>query len=109
MGGIQGLGKTLWSPFKDYPAPMHNVVFVKNVDQRWVFLEKLGRAGVEARIQYAVLNRHPAYRHVPGRFPGADYWSDHAVYLPYGPHLNMDDADRIADAVLASGVELEAV
>ena len=34
-------------------------------------------------------------------FPGADHWTGHAVYLPFGMALTPEDGDRIGRAVLA--------
>jgi dTDP-4-amino-4,6-dideoxygalactose transaminase len=63
---------------------------------------------VAAVRQYRTLSQHPAYKELADRlFPHADYWTDRAVYLPFGMALNCDDAVRVADAVVESGIPLD--
>ena len=42
-------------------------------------------------------------------FPDADYWTERAVYLPFGMALDEEAAAQIADAVLGSRVPLDRV
>ena len=86
-------------------APLHNIVFTPAPDD---LVAGLKQRGVSAVRQYRTLSQHPAYRELADRrFSGADYWTDRAVYLPFGMSLQPDDAARIADAVVASGVALD--
>jgi len=85
-------------------APLHNIVFAKQPD---LLVEKLKAQGIFASRQYRTLSQHPAYRHLADRtYPNADHWTDHAVYLPFGMALTPEDAKRIAEALIAAGVEL---
>lgn len=86
-------------------APLHNIVFSAEPDR---LVTALRTAGVFATRQYRTLAQHPAYAELAERpYPNADYWSDRAVYLPFGMALSPADANRIADAIEATGVALE--
>ena len=86
-------------------APLHNIVFTPEPDQ---LVAALKEAGIAAVRQYRTISGHPAYRDLAeAAFPNADYWTDHAVYLPFGMALLPEHSERIAAAVLDSGVPLE--
>jgi perosamine synthetase len=85
-------------------APLHNLVFTREPDRLVAELKEVGIAAVR---QYRTINGHPAYRDLAGPFPSADYWTDHAVYLPFGMALLPEHGERIAEAVLHSGVPLQ--
>ncbi len=88
-------------------APLHNVVFTPRSDD---LVALLRQRGVSAVRQYRTLSQHPAYRALADRpFPNADYWTDRAVYLPFGMTLLPEDAARIAEAVERSGIALDSV
>jgi perosamine synthetase len=84
-------------------APLHNIVFTHQPD---ALISALGSRRIHAIRQYRTLSQHPAYAHLIGAFTNADYWTDHAVYLPFGMSLMPEDAARIAAAVRESGVAL---
>ena len=64
--------------------------------------------GVTAVRQYRTLSQHPAYRELADRpFPAADWWTDRAVYLPFGMAMMPDDAARVADAIRDADVPLQ--
>jgi len=70
----------------------------------------LKQNGIHAVRQYRTISQHPAYRDLAWcEFPNADYWTDRAVYLPFGMSLTAEDAGRIATAVRQSGVALDPV
>ncbi len=97
------LGVTLWTT-PGATAPLHNVVFTLQPD---ALVTVLRQGGILAVCQYVTLTRHPAYAATTtASFPASDWWSDHAVYLPFGMALSEGDAERIAASVLASGVPL---
>lgn len=83
--------------------PLHNIVFAQRRD---ALIGKLNAAGIEARWQYRTICQHPCYKHLTGNYPNADWWTDHAVYLPFGMALTEAQAEQVADAVIASGEEL---
>lgn len=86
-------------------APLHNIVFTSAAD---ALVAVLKTHGVTAVRQYRTLSQHPAYRELADRpFPAADWWTDRAVYLPFGMAMTPDDAERIADAIHEAGVRLE--
>ena len=88
-------------------APLHNIVFTPAPDE---LVARMKERAVSAVRQYRTLSQHPAYRELADRrFDGADFWTDRAVYLPFGMSLGPDDASRIADAVLAANVPLDAL
>ncbi len=85
-------------------APLHNIVFTPEPD---TLVAALRQDGIAAVRQYRTLSGHPAYSDLARRsFPNADYWTNHAVYLPFGMSLLPEDSERVAAAVLGSGVEL---
>jgi perosamine synthetase len=86
-------------------APLHNIVFSSRAGE---LVQRLRDAGIGAVQQYRTLSQHPPYQHLADRrFPNADYWTDRAVYLPFGMAMSADDAARVAAAVLESGVPLD--
>jgi perosamine synthetase len=83
-------------------APLHNIVFSTRPDE---LVGVLKERRISAVRQYRTLSQHPAYSDLAREaFPAADYWTDHAVYLPFGMTLTPEDAERVADAVLTSGL-----
>jgi perosamine synthetase len=86
-------------------APLHNIVFTSMPD---ALVSALKARGVTAIRQYRTLSQHPAYRELADRrFPSADWWTDRAVYLPFGMALTPDDAARVADAIRDANVPLQ--
>ncbi len=92
----QALGNLLYT-VADNEAPLHNIVFTPEPD---ALVAKLRSRGVLAVRQYRTLSQHPAYAHLAGqRYPDADYWTDHAVFLPFGVGLAPADAHYVVDAL----------
>lgn len=86
-------------------APLHNIVFSAEPDR---LVRALQAAGVFATRQYRTLSQHPAYADLAERsYPNADYWTDKAVYLPFGMALSPADSNRIAAAIETTLIELE--
>jgi len=86
-------------------APLHNIVFTAEPDR---LVEALEQNGIQAVRQYRTISGHPAYKDLARcPFPNADYWTEHALFLPFGMSLTTEDSERIADAVLRSGVPLD--
>jgi perosamine synthetase len=70
-------------------------------------LGRLGEAGVGASVYYPKpVPRMTYYREKYGydaaRFPGAEAVSDRGIALPVGPHLENDDVEVVASALLAA-------
>jgi perosamine synthetase len=85
-------------------APLHNIVFCRRSDQ---LVAELQRQGIRAIRQYRALYQHPPYRHLhDGVYAASEFWTDCAVYLPFGMTLTGQNAELIARAVLSSGLEL---
>jgi perosamine synthetase len=88
-------------------APLHNIVFTSRPDE---LVASLAQRAVSAVRQYRTLAQHPAYEALRDRpYPNADYWTDRAVYLPFGMTLTPEDAARIADAAIGSGLPLDSL
>jgi perosamine synthetase len=88
-------------------APLHNIVFTATPDE---LVASLKQRSVSAVRQYRTLSQHPAYQALRDRaYPNADYWTERAVYLPFGMTLEPGDALRIADAVVESGCPLDSL
>jgi perosamine synthetase len=86
-------------------APLHNIVFTSRPDD---LVASLKRQSISAARVYRTLSQHPVYSHLASHAsPNADYWTDRAVYLPFGMALQPHDAERIAHSVAASGVPLD--
>lgn len=76
--------------------PQHNIYFAEDPA---ALVRGLIVEGVEARRQYAPFHFNPVYGHLDGDYPMAEWWHEHAVYLPFGPGLTVDDVGRISDAI----------
>jgi perosamine synthetase len=97
------LGEHLYSVPGDQ-APLHNIVFTTDGER---LVERLRRNGIAAVQQYRTVSQHPPYRALADRpFENADFWTAHAVYLPFGMAMTPDDSERVGRAVLDSGVNL---
>jgi perosamine synthetase len=85
-------------------APLHNIVF-SNEPARLVAYLKERRIG--AQQQYCTLYDHPAYASLRSDLcPAGEWWTAKAVYLPFGSGLSIHQAERIAEAILASRTDL---
>lgn len=85
-------------------APLHNIVFTSNPAD---LVERLRAQGILAAIQYRALYQHPPYRHLQdGDFAASEFWTDHAVYLPFGMAMTAEDGARVAKAVSETGAPL---
>lgn len=81
----------------DGDFPFQNIVFVEQADD---VVAGLKAQGVLAARQYRALYQHPPYSGLRDRdFPAAEFWTDHAVYLPFGVAMTESDADRVGRAV----------
>ncbi len=84
--------------------PLHNIVFAEEPDR---LISHLRKHGISAVSQYRTLNQHPPFSHLfSGPLHGSNYWSRHAVYLPFGLALERQDAERIAQTIVDSNVPL---
>jgi len=78
-------------------APFYYIVFA---DDPEAAVTALRADGIMAQRHGRALYEHPPYERLrDGEFPGAAYWSNHAVYLPFGLALDEGDARQIAAAV----------
>lgn len=99
----EGLASCLYQ-VRGNEAPLHNIVFTSEPGR---LIDALKQQGIAAIQQYRTLSQHPAYAALAIKaFPNADYWTNHAVYLPFGMSLSSEDAERIVGAVRQAGVPL---
>jgi perosamine synthetase len=85
-------------------APLFNVVFTKEPDRLTAALRSRNIGAVR---QYRTISQHPAYAHLAENgYPNSDWWTDCAVYLPFGLAMDERDAERIGSAILETRVEL---
>lgn len=79
-------------------------LFVVRHPQRDLLQERLAAAGVDTLIHYPIPpHRSGAYAEYAGAaLPIADQLADEVLSLPIGPHLPLEDADRVTDAVHAA-------
>lgn len=99
----QKLGQYLYA-IPGEEAPLHNILFAAQPDELVAFMQA---KGINTVRQYRTLSQHPAYKHLAEKeFPNSNYWTDSAVYLPFGTALEKAEIELLADAVLNSGVEL---
>lgn len=88
-------------------APLHNIVLCEARDQLAAYLAE---RGIKAAVQYRAIFDHPPYQALEDApFENAVYWGKHALYLPFGTALSVEDAERTARAVLESGCVLHEV
>ena len=85
-------------------APLHNIVFSEHPDE---LVTALKAHGISAARPYRLLSQHPAYQELPAAsMDNSQFWTDHAVYLPFGLALTPQDTERIAASIEASGISL---
>ena len=84
--------------------PLHYIVFTS---KPLALIKYLKDRGINAVKQYRTISQHPAYAHLDDdHFPNADFWTHHAVYLPFGLALEVKDAKRIVEALIKSNIPL---
>ena len=86
-------------------------LFVVRHPRRDALQQRLSEAGVEAIIHYPIpphLSGAYAAAFEGGRLPVAERLADEVLSLPMGPHLALEDADRVAAAVRETVGVLEA-
>jgi dTDP-3-amino-3,4,6-trideoxy-alpha-D-glucose transaminase len=78
-------------------------LFVVRHPQRDELREALAAQGIETLIHYPkpVYRFPPFAQHAPPGRSASDTLCDEVLSLPIGPHLQLDDIDCVADAVLA--------
>jgi dTDP-3-amino-3,4,6-trideoxy-alpha-D-glucose transaminase len=107
LAGIEGLGLPMAA---DWAQPVWHLFVVRHA-RRDSLQERLADAGVDTIIHY------PIPPHLTGayaaafegvRLPVAERLADEVLSLPMGPHLQLEDADRVALAVREAVGALEA-
>jgi perosamine synthetase len=85
-------------------APLFNIVFAKEAER---LVTELRTRNIGAVRQYRSIAQHPAYAELADvAFPHSDWWTDFAVYLPFGVALSIQDASRIGEAIRETRIEL---
>jgi perosamine synthetase len=85
-------------------APFYFIVFADDPD---AVVARLRSRAIMAQRHGRALYEHPAYAELHEEdFPGAAYWTEHAVYLPFGLAMTVADAERIGTEVHSIGAIL---
>jgi dTDP-4-amino-4,6-dideoxygalactose transaminase len=98
LAGSQGL---VLPQVPDWAEPVWHL-FVVRTPRRDVFQERLAEAGVDTIIHYPIpphLTGAYASDFERGELPVAERLAAEVLSLPMGPHLALEDADRVAAAV----------
>jgi dTDP-4-amino-4,6-dideoxygalactose transaminase len=78
-------------------------LYVVRTPDRSALQASLGEAGIQTQIHYPIPpHLQHAYSDMPwsrGDFPIAEMLADQVLSLPIGPHLSLDQARQVADAV----------
>lgn len=84
----------------DGGTPAQNIVFVEDPDG---FLEFLKGQGVMGMRQYKTYIHHPPFAPLAaeGPYAGAEFWTRHAAYLPFGVGMTEEQAAHVARAAAA--------
>ena len=96
-----GLGEYLWLEEGDgvfhLGGPFYNIILV---DDPYGVMMNLNGAGIDAKRLFRTANTHPAYAYYGNinTFPNADWWTAHAVYLPFG-EMSQDQLDYMIETV----------
>jgi perosamine synthetase len=86
-------------------APLHSIVFTPEPERLVTALNERGIGAITS--PYRTNSRHPAYAEFAvTSYDNADFWTDNTAYLPFGTALTPLEANRIADAIEAIGVEI---
>ena len=86
-------------------APLHNIVFVRDAEK---LAHGLKEKGIGTQRPYRTICQHPPFYNLADRrYPNADYWTDHALYLPCGLTLEEEDVDRVVAAIRELGAVLD--
>ncbi|MGH7102270.1 MAG: DegT/DnrJ/EryC1/StrS family aminotransferase [Acetobacteraceae bacterium] len=81
----------------DGEPPLQNIIFVDQPDDAVVALRA---QGILAARQYRAMYHHPPFADLKDRdFPSSEFWSSHAVYLPFGIAMDERAAARVGEAV----------
>lgn len=91
--------------FYDYGVPihnqygsntmMHNIIFVRDANE---VISTFRDYDIKACKNYSPLNYFPAYKNIDiDDCNGAQWWMDHAVYLPFGSGLTKDQIVKISE------------
>ncbi|HVY12644.1 MAG TPA: DegT/DnrJ/EryC1/StrS family aminotransferase [Alphaproteobacteria bacterium] len=93
----KGLGERLFRASDGEPSTL-NIVFVEEPESLMGFLKT---KGILSMRQYRGYWQHPPYAALNDNFKGAQFWTDHAVYLPFGIGLSEEQAVRVMEAAAA--------
>jgi len=107
LAGVNGLGLPAVA---EWAEPVWHLFVVRHA-ARDAVQDRLAAAGIDTIIHYPVpphLSGAYAADFEGARLPVAERLADEVLSLPIGPHLPLEDADRVADAVSAAVLELEA-
>lgn len=99
----QGLKNKLFQVPGTLP-PLHYIVFTRKPR---ALVNYLHAHGIGAVRQYRTLSQHPPYAHLGiDTFPNADFWTNHAVYLPFGLSLTENNAHKMVETIKNAPVAL---
>lgn len=79
-------------------------LYVMQFQRRDTVITALAESGIETAIHYPtppfLQDAYSEYRERAGVWPVSKKLADRVLSIPMGPHLNLDDAHRVIDAVL---------
>lgn len=107
LAGLDGL---VLPTAAEWAEPVWHLFVVRH-PRRDALQQRLSEAGVETIIHYPIpphLSGAYAAAFEGGRLPVAERLADEVLSLPMGPHLALEDADRVAAAVRETIRALEA-
>jgi UDP-2-acetamido-2-deoxy-ribo-hexuluronate aminotransferase len=73
------------------------------VERREQVQAALQAAGIPTAVHYPVpIHQQPAYAHLGGQYPAAEYMAGRVLSLPMGPFLSHTDVQEVASTLLAA-------
>lgn len=102
---LERLGEEVTVPVvPEWAEPVWHLFVIRH-PQRDALQARLGEAGVDTLIHYPIPpHRSGAYAdYATAPLPIAEQLADQVLSLPIGPHLALQDVDRVAEAVSSAG------
>jgi len=106
LAGVEGLALPTQA---EWAEPVWHLFVVRH-QRRDALQERLSEAGVDTIIHYPIpphLSGAYAAGFEPGALPVAQQLAGEVLSLPMGPHLPLEDAERVATAVREAAAALE--
>lgn len=86
------LGRKIFEP-QGSQSPLYNIILS---EKRSEIKDFLNRNGISANIQYREIYNHPPYKNLKLKdYLGAEFWSNNALFLPFGNGLTVKQSKTI--------------